>query len=500
MEWMVLFSEFGKEEKRFYTCEVNLHIEIELLKKELTLVKEELKLKEKALDEAVDQLDEKDSLIVELEARVKKLELIVNYSKENKVEKTSRNSNLPPSKDKVKQKRNYNNRNKTNRKVGGQLGHKGYNLKPFDKANIHIPILSKKCTCGKCLNPLDKKFLDFRQVVDIPKPTFDIYQYDRYSIDCSHCGKTCTPNYPQDVTKNVQYGPRVRALTAYLSVYQFIPFKRLQDFFKVTFNLKIAQASFVNFINVTAKKCEGPYQFIKEFLANSKYVGADETFLTVNGDNFYNWVWQNKKATFIVCESSRKKDVIYKYFPHGFPNAILGSDRLAAHLSTPAKGHQICWIHILRLLKYLEDTENNTWLQKLFKIFDKAKNLKKQKAQWDIQHPKIVELEKECNNLLAWDIDKELFSETFTLCNSLINKRNMLFQFLYHEDVPFHNNDSERAIRNIKIKMKVSGQFKNNQNQYAVIRSIIDTAIKNHISIFDILFDIEKRNDIAFGF
>ncbi len=473
--------------------------EIELLKNELALVKEVLKLKDKVLDEAADQLDEKDSRILELEERVKKLELIVNYSKENKVEKTSRNSNLPPSKDKVKQKRNYNNREKTTKKVGGQVGHKGYNLKAFDIANIHIPILPKKCACGKCLNPLDKKYLDFRQVVDIPKPRFDVYQYDRYSIECADCGKTCTPKYPQDVSKNVQYGPRVRALTAYLSVYQFIPFKRLQDFFKVTFNLKIAQASFVNFIKATAIKCDGPYQFIKEFLASSEYVGADETFLTVNGDNFYNWVWQNKKATFIVCEPNRKKDVIYKYFPHGFPNAILGSDRLAAHLSTPAKGHQICWIHILRLLNYLEDTESNTWLQKLFKLFHKAKKFKKLKSQWDIDDPIIVELENECSNLLTWEVDKGLFPQTHTLCNSLILKRNMMFQFLYHKDVPFHNNDSERAIRNIKIKMKVSGQFKNNHKQYAVIRSIIDTAIKNGKTVFDILFDIENRKEIAFG-
>lgn len=43
------------------------------------------------------------------------------------------------------------------------------------------------------------------------------------------------------------------------------------------------------------------------------------------------------------------------------------------------------------------------------------------------------------------------------------------------------NNASERAIRNVKVKQKVSGQFKteNEAQHYAVIRSVTDTCIKN---------------------
>jgi transposase len=42
-------------------------------------------------------------------------------------------------------------------------------------------------------------------------------------------------------------------------------------------------------------------------------------------------------------------------------------------------------------------------------------------------------------------------------------------------------NGSERAIRNFKIKQKISGFFKSIEGArgYAAIRSIIDTAIKN---------------------
>lgn len=67
----------------------------------------------------------------------------------------------------------------------------------------------------------------------------------------------------------------------------------------------------------------------------------------------------------------------------------------------------------------------------------------------------------------------------------MIKVRHALFPFLYHAEVLPDNNGSERVIRPIKVKMKVSGQFKSLQNEFAVLRSVIDSAIKNGQSPFD---------------
>ena len=63
---------------------------------------------------------------------------------------------------------------------------------------------------------------------------------------------------------------------------------------------------------------------------------------------------------------------------------------------------------------------------------------------------------------------------------SLTKIQQYILQFLYHAFVPADNNGSERAVRNVKVKQKVSGQFKSEQgaDDFAVIRSIIDTAVK----------------------
>jgi len=53
------------------------------------------------------------------------------------------------------------------------------------------------------------------------------------------------------------------------------------------------------------------------------------------------------------------------------------------------------------------------------------------------------------------------------------------------KDVPPDNNASERAIR--KVKQKISGQFKTDRaaQNFAQIRSVIDTTIKNGMNVLD---------------
>ncbi len=70
----------------------------------------------------------------------------------------------------------------------------------------------------------------------------------------------------------------------------------------------------------------------------------------------------------------------------------------------------------------------------------------------------------------------------------MLHNRDHIFVFLDDLAVP-DNNSSERAIRNIKVKQKVSGQFKadNAAMDFAKIRSVIDTTIKNSQNVMKAL-------------
>ena len=77
-----------------------------------------------------------------------------------------------------------------------------------------------------------------------------------------------------------------------------------------------------------------------------------------------------------------------------------------------------------------------------------------------------------------------------TFFKAMVKLRECLFVFLYRTDVPPDNNASERAVRPIKVKMKISGQFKSLQQEFAILRSIVDTAIKNGQPVFEAIKSI----------
>ena len=80
-------------------------------------------------------------------------------------------------------------------------------------------------------------------------------------------------------------------------------------------------------------------------------------------------------------------------------------------------------------------------------------------------------------------INKELpekYSKIFPFQKRLRKRKNQVFNFLFYQDVPYDNNGSERAIRNLKVKQKVSGGFRSDRGAeiFAILRSVVDTIIK----------------------
>lgn len=86
--------------------------------------------------------------------------------------------------------------------------------------------------CSNCAAELDasKAILQGRrQVIDIPPIEAKVTEYQVFGIVCK-CGHHQVESFPPGVDNHVQYGPNIRALAVYHNVYQYVPFKRLQDF------------------------------------------------------------------------------------------------------------------------------------------------------------------------------------------------------------------------------------------------------------------------------
>jgi len=161
--------------------------------------------------------------------------------------------------------------------------------------------------------------------------------------------------------------------------------------------------------------------------------------------------------------------------------AVLVHDCWKAHFQTPVKTHQLCTAHLERETKYLEERYKVVWPVKFRAMLREAHKLKKQFAPADYYYPNHLcsLLEKELDNLLSETLDPK-HKELIAFQKRITKYRDYVFTFLYHPNVPRDNNGSERAIRNVKVKQKISGQFKilSAAENFAILRSIIDTAIK----------------------
>ena len=414
--------------------------------------------------------------------------------------KNSNNSSIPPSRDENRPKRTNSLRVKTGKKPGGQLGHKGHTLKMTKIPDQIIELKSDYCQCcGEPLSGMPTIKEEARQILDIPPINAVFKEYRSFSTICK-CGHKSTPEFPQGVNSPISYGQHIEGLIGYFHTRQYMPFARMQEMFNSVFNINISEGGIHYLLNRFAKKVEPIYEIIRQRVQASKVIGTDETGAKVNGERHWFWTWQTPLLTFIAHSDNRATDTITKYFPIGFPESTLVHDAWRPQINTSAKFHQSCLSHLQRNIKYINELySKNKWGNKFLKLLYDSLNLKRKMEHKDYfennnERDKIID---RFENLLLKPPNKK-HKELYTFYKRMIRDKKHLFTFLFIPEVPPDNNASERAIRNIKVKQKVSGQFKIVQaaQNFAKIRSIIDTTIKNGLNVLDALslistFDIK---------
>jgi transposase len=178
------------------------------------------------------QRAEKEALRAEneaLRARIVVLEALV-AELQRRLDLDSSTSSKPPSSDGLKKKPRVlgSLRGRSDKKSGGQVGHKGDTLKQVetpDRIERHTASV-----CGRCCASLTASMqtrMEKRQVFDLPAKLIEVAEHQASIYCCAACGFETKAEFPAGVAAAAQYGGRIRAAAIYLNVQQLIPEDRV---------------------------------------------------------------------------------------------------------------------------------------------------------------------------------------------------------------------------------------------------------------------------------
>ncbi len=386
----------------------------------------------------------------------------------------STNSSLPPSTNNPRRTRGADKKKrkkKSSKSVGGQPGHEGTTLTQYEEADEVIELSVDRRTLPD--NESFKKCEDeIRQVLDI-NLDFIVREYRAEVLEDSK-GNQYVAEFPNNITKAIQYGSSVKAFAVYMSQYQLIPYNRVQEVFKDQFGLELSQGSLSNFNKEAYEKLESFEAEAMASLSNSKVLHADETGIKIDGELAWMHVLSDNKTTIYFAHEKRGKDAIEAMNIIPRYSGVLCHDHWKPYLGYKCI-HSLCNAHHLRELQWVIDFKDHKWAKSMKRFLLKLNELTDEYGGVlpdDIQKKKIKRYreilsngKRECPIYLPAKGSKgsrkrPRQTKERNLLDRLINYEDQVLLFIKNKDVPFTNNQAERDIRMVKVHQKISGQFK----------------------------------------
>ena len=412
-------------------------------------------------------------------------------SSSEKPEKNSSNSSVPPSQESIaarELRRTKSLRKPSGKPSGGQPGHKGSTLQSVctpDRIIKHEPAYCK--CCGRPLDGIAYRKIRKTQIVDI-KFVVETTEEQYYEKVCQ-CG--CVNNCDAPNCR-IKYGDNIRALVSYLNVVQCIPFKRIAELISDLCGQRISEGTVQNILKGNSAKSDKTYDEIRKRIECAPVVGADETGAAVGKQLHWNWIFQTDALTYVYQLKSRGQEAVDSKFPNGLPHSTLVTDRKQTYFKMNVKDHQVCLAHLLRNAEYLNELDaKQDWSRRFIHLLAHAIDLRRNKT---ITQRKINVLKTKMKNLLGESLS-HLDDEFERFKKGILKVKDYLFTFLSNPLVPYDNNASERGVRKIKVKQKVSGCFRTDSgaDDFAKLHSIVETAMKNGNSKFNAILAVVQQ-------
>lgn len=407
----------------------------------------------------------------------------------------SKNSSKPPSSDQNKTKLK---KKKSNKSKGGQIGHNGTTIQPIENPDEIINLSIDPYTL-----PMDEDYQPngyvARQLIDIKISRF-VTEY-RAEILIDRYGIEYVAEFPHGIINKVQYGASVKAHVAYLSIYQLIPYKRLQEQFANEYGIAISSGSICNFITEAAAVVEKMFEPVaKQELSCAEIGHADETGINVNGKKIWLHNFSNEQWTWLEPHEKRGTEAMNAIGILPSFTGILSHDGWKAYNHYECI-HALCNGHHIRELTFAFEEDKQQWAGKLKQFLldlntevaaTKNNKLSAAKAAQRLEEYRnfLVAGNKECPAAIDnKGKPKRKQSKSRNLLERLLKHEMEVLLFMYNTIAPFTNNQGERDIRMSKVQQKISGCFctLNSAKNFCKVRSYLSTCAKHDVSATEAL-------------
>ena len=444
---------------------------------------------EKSLDNAQRLIELEKDLSPSLRAALEVLLLLVTVLL-NRSTLNSKNSSKPPSSDPNRLKTT---RKKSDKSSGAQAGHVGKTLEKTDDPDVIEVISIDRRSLPK--GTYHQAGFETRQVFDIDISRV-ITEYQAQILEDEQ-GNRFVASFPKGVTKAVQYGNKIKAHAVYLSQYQLLPYKRIQNYFADQLQIPLSEGSIYNF-NVQAFAGLVEFEQIsKDKLSQALIAHADETGININGKRMWLHCASNKTWTHYFPHEKRGMEAMDEIGILPRFKGILCHDHWKPYYRYPFT-HALCNAHHLRELTRAWEQDGMNWAKDMEKLLreinqavDDAGNALPPDEASDYRKSYKALLKKAAIECPPPDTPsgkpkrgRVKRSKARNLLERLINYEDDVLRFMENPLVPFTNNLGENDIRMTKVQQKISGCFRSTEGAkiFCRVRGYLSTCRKQGIT------------------
>ena len=441
-------------------------------------------------------LAEKEAVIKELRNQLAHAQALLGHDGTNTGTPTAQ---TPAGKNKIIP----NTRRSSGKSKGGQPGHKKAALNEPDEKDaaetIPHPLQDDEC-CPKCglVDCMPTGETEVKFEYDIRIKVVKI-KHEFFYYKCNNCGTEFRSQIPPQLKEKVQYGSGLQALALSLTNTVNASMNKVSMFLKGITNGELTPCDgYVAKLQVRAAR--GLRQFrddLKRILITRKIVYWDDTVIMI----------LTKRA----CFRFYGDETIAYYTAHAHKDMesldddnvlnLLTSDTKTMHDHNTVNYNEKysfenieCSQHLQRDCQKNSDDTRHKWSDDLKALIgstikDRNDTIARGDTSFDPSY--ILHFHKELDRCLSagWAENKADPANYGAGWEQTLLKRIEKYRrpyFLWVEDfsLPTTNNLSERGLRGVKSRMKISGQFESEAaaDNHALIRTYIETCRRNHIN------------------